>query len=200
MALAEFAPDNQLVPSVATLRDDTTGNVYSFPFNINSLTWNYQMNTQSFDTVGGRVTQLLSVRITTMELQGEAGSRKKLMDLYNTFNTIQDQQNLKKVSMTLAVPSRGLSYKVWLNQMQMGWDVTTVTYPYMMTFQMDQDVSSNNGADALQNAAASAALKRLAEGVGYSDYWTGMRMGTGSVTASTLMNSLQPLQQSGQNG
>jgi hypothetical protein len=70
-------------PDVATLKDNVTGKIYNFPFNINSLEWNYQLNSQSFDTIGGRVTQLLSVRINTMTAQGEAGSRKNLMNLYN---------------------------------------------------------------------------------------------------------------------
>ena len=183
--LPEFAPDGKngpYVPAVATLTDNSTGIVYSFPFNINNLSWNYQMNNQSFDTVGGRVTQLLSVRINTMELQGEAGSRKKLLDLYTNFNTIQDNQNTNKVSSTLTVPSRGLQYKVWLDTMQIAWDFTTVTYPYIMTFQVEQDISSINTTDALTNAA----LDSLVDGIGYNNYYNGMGNTTNVITFGTL--------------
>ena len=56
----------------ATLTDNTTGITYNFPFNVNSLSWTYQMNTSSYSTIGGRVTQLLSTRVNTVFLQGEA--------------------------------------------------------------------------------------------------------------------------------
>ena len=81
-------------PATATLTDTTNGNVYAFPFNINSLNWNYQMNTQSYSTMGGRVTQMLSVQITTMTAQGAAGSRKAIIDLYKP----QDFKNITKIT------------------------------------------------------------------------------------------------------
>jgi hypothetical protein len=181
MSLPEFAPDNKPVPDVATLTDNVTKVTHSFPFNINSLNWNYQMNTQSYDTIGGRVTQLLSTRINNMELQGDAGSRAKLMDLYDKFKMMQDNQNQNKVSMTLTVPSKNLKYNVWLYQMQMGWDVTTVTYPFVMMFQIDQDISG-----ITSEAINAAALDSLYQGVGFNGEWTGLTHAGTNVNFSTL--------------
>ena len=162
----------QNIIEVANLIDNTTDITYSFPYNIDQLTWNYEMNMQSFSTIGGRVKQLLSVKITTLALQGEAGSRKNLMDLYENFKTMQDNQNQNKVPMTLNVPSRNLTWRVWLEQMQLGWDVTTVTYPYYMSFEADQDVSG-----ASTNAATAEALQRIIKSsdgeIGYNNIWNG---------------------------
>jgi len=152
---------------------DSSNKKYKFPFNINSLTWNYQLNTQSFSTIGGRVTQILSAQITSMILQGEAGSRKSLIELYDNFRTLQDDQNQTRKSVTLNVPSRNIVWQVYLEQMQIGWDVTTVTYPYYMSFEVEEDVNGN----AL-SASTSDALNRIVNdkngGIGYNGLYTGM--------------------------
>jgi hypothetical protein len=160
-------------PATATLTDTTNGNVYAFPFNINSLNWNYQMNTQSYSTMGGRVTQMLSVQITTMTIQGDAGSRKAIIDLYNAFRSMQDNQNASKVSMKFDVPSRNLSFQVWLENFQLGWGVQTVAYEYSMQFEVDQDVSG-----IAINASTTDALNHVVNNnggnIGFSAAWTGL--------------------------
>jgi hypothetical protein len=156
---------------VASIFNTVNNQYYYFPFNINSLNWAYNINTQSFDTYGGRVTQILSAMATTMSLQGEAGTRKKLLDLYGAFKGIQNDQNSSKQSMQLNVPSRGLSYRVFLEQMSIAWDVTTVTYPYQMSFEIQQDLSTTK---VPVQAAVSTALDRIADGIGYSPQWNGM--------------------------
>ena len=162
-------------PSSALFIDNTDPNpktkVHEFPFNINSLNWTYSMNTQSFDTIGGRVTQLLSVRASTMELQGEAGSRENLLNLYKTFKTLQDRQNQTKVSATFNVPSRGLSFRVWLEQMNIAWDYTTVTYPYTILLEIEQEISSTT---SLNDTAVQTALNSIAKGIGFSPGYLGL--------------------------
>ena len=176
-------------PAVATFIDNTDPNprtkTYSFPFNINSLNWTYNMNTQSFDTVGGRVTQLLSVNASTMDLQGEAGSRKKLLNLYTVFKTLQDKQNQTKTSMTLNVNSRGLAWRVWLKQMSVAWDYTTVTYPYTMLFEIEQDISSST---TLDNTAMQIALNTIAQGIGINNAWNGLAPSDFSFQSSDIQN------------
>jgi hypothetical protein len=157
--------------ATATLTDNTTGITYNFPFNVNSLNWNYQMNTSSYSTIGGRVTQLLSTRVNTIYLKGDAGSRKKLMDLYAQFKTMQDNQNLHKSSMTLHVPSQGITMNVWLEQMQMGWSVDTVTYMYSMAFEADGDMQSGS---KLSTAITNDALNRITSGVGFNSNYVGI--------------------------
>jgi hypothetical protein len=156
----------------ANIIDNTDGSTYSFPFNIDQLTWSYAINTQSFDTIGGRVVQLLSVQIQTIQLQGEAGNRGNLIQLYKDFKTVQDNQNQQKLNATFNVPSRNLSFKVWLETMQIGWDATTVTYPYFITFEVYEDISGT-----ATNAATATALSNVindAGGIGFSSVWTGI--------------------------
>ena len=167
---------------VANLVDNTTGITYNFPFNVDQLTWQYDINTQSMSTIGGRVTQLLSVRITTIQLMGDAGNRGNLMQLYQNFKTMQDNQNRTKTSMTLNVPSQNLSFKVWLEQMQLGWDITTVTYPYSMALEVETDISGT-----ATNSATAQALNTSVNnggGIGFSAAWTGI--GTASSTSVPL--------------
>lgn len=169
--------NNKGTTEVATLRDDTNGSLYHFPFNINTLEWSYQLNSQSFDTIGGRVTQLLSVRVNTMMIQGEAGSRKNLINMYKDFRTVQDNQNQFRVPMTFSVPSRNLSYKVFLENFVMGWDITTVTYPYSIALEVDQDVS-NVTTVAATTDAMNKIMQSTSANIGFSPTWTGL--GTGS--------------------
>ena len=163
--------DRPLATPVASLVNPANHKRYNFPFNINSLNWDYQINTQSYDTYGGRVTQVLSAMATTVTLQGEAGSRKRLLDLYTHFKTLQDYQNQHKTSMQLDVPSRRLSYRVWLEQMSIAWDTSTVTYPYAMSFEMQQDMSATK---LPIQSAVSTALDRISAGIGYNTQWNGL--------------------------
>ena len=163
--------DRPLKNPVASLLNPATNKKYDFPFNINSLNWNYQINTQSYDTYGGRVTQVLSAMATTMMIQGEAGSRKRLLDLYTNFKSLQDYQNQHKTSMQFNVPSRNLTYRVWLEQMSIAWDVSTVTYPYAMSFQIQQDISYSK---APVQAAVMSALDRANAGIGFNTKWNGL--------------------------
>ena len=165
------AIDRPLHTPVASIFDSVSNKTYNFPFNINSLNWNYQINTQSYDTYGGRVTQILSAMATTMTLQGEAGSRKNLLDLYGNFKAVQNDQNQYKVPMRLNVPSRNLSYVVYLEQMSIAWDVTTITYPYAMSFEIQHDLSATKGP---VQAAVSIALDRISANLGYNTKWNGM--------------------------
>ena len=177
--------DQPLLVSSATIKDNYTGKTYTFPFNVNSLNWSYQVNSQSYDTIGGRVTQILSVRINTMQVQGDAGSRGTLMELYEIFKTVQDSQNQSKKPMTFSIPSRNLSFMVFLQNFQMGWDITTVTYPYYLTFEVQQDLT--------KVVTQSATLKALnsysatAGGIGFNELWTGLStISQGAKTANIL--------------
>jgi len=180
--------DRPLQTPVATLTDNTTRKTYNFPFNIDSLNWNYQVNTQSYDTIGGRVTQLLSVRASMMSLNGEAGNRENLLKLYETFKLIQDNQNRYKTSMTLHVPSQNLTFRVWLEQMQIGWDISTITYPYAMSFEMDQDLTTS--ANTVTQAAMNTALNNIAAGIGFSLEYTGLGTNTINLQFQDLQNAL----------
>ena len=165
---------------------------YEFPININSITWQYTLNSQSMDTIGGRVIQLLSVQVSTMQVTGETGGasstrtrgggRRALLELYAQFKQGQDDQNLYKKSLTLSVPSAGITQAVWLQEMQIGWDYTTASYPYQMMFQVEQDFSTT-----ATQAATSAALDQLQKGVGFSLGYTGFSKSNVNISIQDLI-------------
>ena len=163
------------IPDVATFVDTSSNITYRFPFNINSLNWNYNLNQQSFSTIAGRVTQLLSVNISTVQIQGDAGSRGALLNMFENFKTMQDNQNSSKKHIMFSVPSKNLHFAVWLEGFQMGWDYTTVTYPYAMTVQVDQTISKS-AIDATAQAALNYLVKITKNngGIGFDSAWTGL--------------------------
>ena len=182
-----FPPQD--IPEVATLHDNVTGTTYRFPFNINTLEWSYQLNTQSYSTIGGRVTQILSVRINTMSIQGEAGTRANLMQMFSDYKAMQNSQNQAKRPMTFSVPSRNLVWHVWLENFQMGWGVTTVAYPYVIYFEVFQDISG-----AATNASTADALSRIINinkgNIGFSGDWTGLSTSSHNVQYTDILNAI----------
>jgi len=181
--MSEFPNPN--VPAVATFTDNYSHIQYKFPFNINSLNWNYNLNTQTYGTIGGRVTQILSAAITTMTIQGEAGNRGNLIQFFENFKKIQDNQNEFKVPATLTVPSRNLTFSVWLENFQMGWGPDTVLYPYVIMLEVHQDL--NNVAT---NATMVNAVNRISQGVGFNPDWTGLSTTSQNYQFQDLQNAL----------
>ena len=180
------------IPDVATFVDTTTNITYKFPFNINTLNWNYNLNQQSYSTIGGRVTQLLSVNITTVQIQGDAGSRSALLKMFENFKIMQDNQNNNKKHILFSVPSKNLHFAVWLESFQMGWDYTTVTYPYNISIQVDQTISK-----AAIDATAQAALNYLKNitsnngGIGFNSTWTGLSQSDVSFQYRDIENAIK---------
>ena len=134
----------------------------NLPFSPNDLEWSYTLNKVSYDTYGGRVTQLLSVKIDQMSLQADAGSRQNLMNIYTIIKQLQEDQIKNRLPLTLTVPadstvkysdtvngqrtaqSTPITLSLWYNDMQIGFDPTTVTYPYIMNFNVADDSYPNN--------------------------------------------------------
>jgi hypothetical protein len=180
------------VPAVATFVDTFSNITYKFPFNLNSLNWNYNLNTQNYSTIAGRVTQLLSVSITTVYIQGDAGSRGALLKMFEQFKTMQDDQNSHKKHIMFSVPSQNLHFAVWLESFQMGWDYTTVTYPYSITVQVDQTISKS-AIDATTKAALNyiVNITNNGGGIGFSSAWTGLSKADVNFQYQDILNGIQ---------
>jgi hypothetical protein len=133
----------------------------AFPYNPNEVDWSYDLNKISFNTIGGRVTQILSIKSGTLTIEGDSGSRENLLNLFKIFKGIQDSQinndqNIQN-SVWLIIPSRNWSVKVWLRSMEVAFDYQSVTYPYRMQFEIDEDFgaikqTTSNLLDNLSNA------------------------------------------------
>jgi hypothetical protein len=157
------------------------------PFEPNSLSWEYDLVTAAFDTIGGRVLQVISTNIQTMTFDGDAGSRANLLSLYTMIKNLQDQQIQTWQSSTLTIPSRNWNFLVWVRALpQMGWNVQTTTYPYRITFEVDEDFGNISTA-ATGNAMANA-LSLLNSNVGYNPASAGVGTNVTSTSNTSASN------------
>jgi len=89
---------------------------------------------------------LLSVSTSSMLVQGDAGSRRKLLQLYSDYRAMQDLQIENKQSATLFIPAEfaedgKISHSVWLSSMDVAITKQTVVYPYRITLEVQEDSS-----------------------------------------------------------
>jgi len=187
--------------------------VLPLPFNPNELVFSYVLNKQSFDTYGGRVTQLLSVKIDSMTLQLDAGSRSNLVAFFNALKMYQTYQIEHQLPMKFTIPSNGselankmltttgLTFYVWLRSIDVGWDVKTTSNAFSLAFEVE-DTSYEAYADSSSAANGYAAVTKFIGsigglfnitkgGIGYSAFLAGMPSlpgipGTGSATVADL--------------
>jgi hypothetical protein len=147
---------------------------YAFPFNPNSVSWGYKLNVSSTETLGGRVVQILSARIESLDWQGHAGSRAALLALFERVGQIMEKHISSERPVRLVVPSKRWVLDVFVKSMPaVGWDIRAVSYPYKLSFEVDEDFGT------VSRTVISKELKRLAEGIGYDPSWHGGQvMGT----------------------
>ena len=100
--------------------------------------------------------------------------------IYSSFKKTQNQQIENEVSVELAIPSRGWSMLVWARSMEMGWDYQSVTYPYRMQFEVDEEFGQ------ISHGIITQELLNLAEGIGWSAKYSGLDKNDGSVNTDPL--------------
>ena len=153
----------------------------TLPFAPNELEWSYTLNKVSYDTYAGRVTQLLSVKIEQMSLQADAGSRQNLMNIYAIIKQLQDDQIKNRVPLVLTIPadstvklsttvvggqiqskSTPITLSLLFNDMQIGFDPTTCTYPYIMAFNVaDASYPNNPSYSSLSKIITNSEISKL---------------------------------------
>lgn len=142
---------------------------HTLPFNIDSLSWGYDMTTNSTDTLGGRVIQVLNVKVQGMTMEGMAGSRKNIVVLYALCKQAMDKHVETERPVRLIVPSRDWQFDVYITSFpSVGWDLKTVGYKYRISLDVDEDFGS------LTEKVKSSEIKRMARGMGYFQHkWRG---------------------------
>jgi hypothetical protein len=103
-----------------------------------------------------------------MTWEGDAGSRQNLLNLFSSFKNTQNIQIQKEKSSELIIPSRGWSIKVWVRNMEVAWDYQSVTYPYRIQFEVDEDFGQ------ITSGLNSSALDRLASGISWNSAYAGI--------------------------
>ena len=132
--------------SIATLT--LGGQVITLPYNPNNVIWNYLLNRQVVDTYGGRVVQILSVATQQMNFTGDAGSRPKLLYLFSELKKMQASQIQSQSAALLVIPASfaengSITQSVYIDTINLGIDYTTVTHPYQLVFQIEENSASD---------------------------------------------------------
>lgn len=126
--------------------------------------WEYGVNTNSVDTLGGRVVQVLSVDIGSLEVQSVAVSRAELQRLAQGFQNIMKYHVRTQEPVVFRVPSMKWAMVVYLEAVpELGWAVQTVSYPFQLSMRVVDDLNLTKTNQLMQNQ-----LNRLAEGIGYN--------------------------------
>lgn len=156
---------------------------HTFRFNPDEVNWNYAANVVSYDTIGGRVLQVLSGKTDAMIINGRAGSRGELQRMAQNLKAIMNYHIRTQEPVLFKVPSRQWQFLVYLQGApQLGWSVADTSYPYQLVLNIEDDLQGL----ATQEKRAEA-LERLIEGIGYNPHVHG-----GNAPAfSELVNGLQ---------
>lgn len=132
------------------------------PRGVNDVNFGYTMNTQTYDTLGGRVVQLLSVRVDRLTISAHAGTRDDLLRLVDFAAVRMEMHAASELPVRLEIPSRDWFFDVWVVTMPaIRLDVQSVAYEYRMDFEVEQ------ASDKVKQIAETRALRRIAEDIGF---------------------------------
>lgn len=156
---------------------------HTFRLNPDTVEWDYAENIVPYDTIGGRVLQVLSGKTNGMTINGRAGSRGELQRLANNCKNIMQYHIKTQEPVYFKVPSKSWNFIVYLQAVpQIGWSVGATSYPYQIVLSVVDDLK---GITSQEMRAYT--LERLATGIGYNPNVHG----GDAMAFSDLVNSLQ---------
>ena len=134
-----------------------------------SIAWSYTLNTKIDETYGGRVVQILSVRLGDLTIQSRMGRGRweALNELIMFCRDVMFQQKDTGEPALLSYPTKGWAVKVFLSNVPFADQATNVSYPYSLRFKVQEDVNGVLSADSMTSE-----LNRIRDGIGYerNDY------------------------------
>lgn len=139
------------------------GDVFRFRTNPNSIRWSYTPNVRVDPTYGGRVIQLLSVKIDDLVVQIEAGQGR--WDYYRTVSEFMRRLLVEQKDGTTATfeyTTRGWKLNVYVVNIPYEDDFHAVTRPIELSFKVQEDVSG-----VMSQNSLSQELKNLQDGIGW---------------------------------
>lgn len=147
---------------ICSLKTDS-GKSFRFRTNPNSIKWKYVLNTNIEDTYGGRVIQILSTKITQLQVQVEAGWGGWPYVVKVAFflrDMMNEQRNGKPA--TFEYTTKNWKLKVFAVSIPFTDSVGKPNSKIDMAFNVVEDTNS-----VLSSQSIGAELSRLQEGVGY---------------------------------
>jgi cell wall-associated NlpC family hydrolase len=133
------------------------------------VSWNYNLRTHIDDTYGGKVVQILGTdlgELTISSITG-LGGRAELLNLADFFRGMCEWQVVQRKPATFSFPYKKYSLTVWAHEMTYNDSIDNISFPYTMTFYIEDDIGGN-----LNKIAMTDALRNLTDGIGYvrNDY------------------------------
>lgn len=130
-----------------------------------SIDWTYTLNTSVTNTYGGRVVQILSVNINTLSVQCVSG-RGGIAYLRSVADFFREmllwQRDTQNTALFTYAP-KDYRLKVYGSSMSVSDRLENVTYPFAMTFEVQQDLVG-----VVKTGIIKAELAKLNDGIGYT--------------------------------
>lgn len=135
----------------------------------NSVSWTYNLNTNVDETYGGRVIQILSVRLGDLVVDANSGSgRWEYYDRLARFcrDVLFDQKETGQPA-RFFYPTKGWDLSVFLAKVPFNDEVGNTHHPFRLRFKIQEDVSGVITQDSMGHE-----LDKIREGIGYerNDY------------------------------
>ncbi len=128
------------------------------------IAWGYTLRSQTTDTYGGKVIQILGVELNNLTINTVAGG-----DGYPYLEEMRDffremgrwQQNYQEPA-TFLFPPKNYHIKFWGQRFTFDNSLDNVVYPVQITGMIQEDI-----AGTLKQSIMTEEIKKLAEGIGY---------------------------------
>ncbi|AEQ21030.1 conserved hypothetical protein [Rhodococcus phage E3] len=137
--------------------------VFRFRTDPNSIRWTYTVNTKVDETYGGRVIQILSVKVENLTVTADCGMGgwPYMMEVATQFRDLLVNQRGGAPAVFSYAP-RGYKLGCYATAMPFkdAWDA--VAREFTMTFKVQEDISG-----LVTSSSMSAELARLKEGIGF---------------------------------
>ena len=136
---------------------------FRFRTNPNSIRWKYALNTKVENTYGGRVIQLLSVKIEDLTVTAEAGVKgwEEIKRVSDFMRDLMIEQR-DGTTATFEYTTRGWSMKVYVVNIPFSDEWNAVNKGFTIQFKVQEDVSG-----IITSNSLSAELARLQDGIGF---------------------------------
>lgn len=145
------------------------GRIFRFRTDPTGITWTYNLNVNVDETYGGRVVQLLSIRLGDLVVEASSGAArwdyyKDLIDFCR--NVVFDQKETGEPAI-FSYPTKGYELKVFLSNIPYSDEVGNTHFPFRLRFKIQEDVSG-----VISSESMGSELDKVRDGIGYerNDY------------------------------
>lgn len=143
--------------------------VFRFRVDPTAVSWTYNLNTKVEETYGGRVVQILSIRLGDLTVESNSGSGgwDYLKTVIDFCRDVLFQQKETGRPAVFSYPTKGWEMEVFLSNIPYADQTENTHFPFRLRFKIQEDVSGVISADSITSE-----LDKVRDGIGYerNDY------------------------------